>query len=42
MRTVLHDYYAPVYSAREMVCLCCHQSLLSEIHALIGEKAFAR
>jgi hypothetical protein len=42
LRSVLHEYYTPLYSAQEMLRLCYRSSVLPEIHALIGEKSFAK
>jgi hypothetical protein len=42
LRTVLHEYYTPVYSALEMLRLCRRSSVLAEIHGIVGEKCFGR
>jgi hypothetical protein len=42
LRSVLHEYYTPVYSPGEMVRLCRRSTLLAEIHQITGEKCFAR
>jgi hypothetical protein len=42
LRSVLHEYYTPVYSAEEMLRLCRRSTVLAEIHQIVGEKCFAR
>jgi len=42
LRSVLHEYYTPAYSAQEMVRLCRRSTLLAEIHQIAGEKCFAK
>ena len=42
LRSVLHDYYTPVYSAEEMLRLCYRSSVLPEICGIIGEQCFAK
>jgi hypothetical protein len=42
LRSVLHEYYTPVYSDREMLRLCRGSTLSAEIHGIVGEKYFAR
>ena len=41
LRSVIHEYYTPVYSSEEMLRLCRHSSVLAEIHRVVGEKCFA-
>ena len=42
LRSVLHEFYTPTYSTREMLRLCRGSTLLAEIHGIIGEQCFAR
>jgi len=42
LRSVLHEYYTPVYSAQEMVRLTQRSSVLAEIHQAVGEECFAK
>ena len=42
LRSVLHEYYTPVYSAQEMLRLCRRWAVLAEIHQIAGEKCFAK
>ena len=42
LRSVLHEYYTPVYSGAEMLRLCRGSTLLAEIHGITGEKTFAK
>jgi hypothetical protein len=42
LRSVLHEYYTPVYSPEEMLRLCRRSSVLAEIHGIVGEKGFAK
>ena len=41
LRSVLHEFYTPTYSSREMLRLCRGSTLLAEIHGIVGEKCFA-
>ena len=42
LRSVLHEYYTPLYSGSEMLRLCYRSSVLPEIYALIGEQCFVK
>jgi hypothetical protein len=41
LRSVLHEFYTPVYSAEEILRLCRRSTVLAEIHQLVGGKCFA-
>jgi Sigma-70 region 2 len=42
LRSVLQEYYTPVYSPGEMLRLCRRSTVLAEIHQIVGEQCFAR
>jgi hypothetical protein len=42
LRSVLHEYYTPVYSTQEMLRLCYRSTVLPEFHRAVGEKCFGR
>jgi hypothetical protein len=42
LRSVLHEFYTPVYSPEEMLRLSRGSTLLAEIHGIIGEQCFAK
>jgi hypothetical protein len=42
LRSVLHEFYTPVYSTQQMLRLCRRSTVLAEIHGIVGEKCFAR
>jgi hypothetical protein len=41
LRSVLHEYYTPVYSPEEMLRFCYRWTVLPEFHRIVGEKCFA-
>ena len=42
LRTVLHEYYTPVYSSGDMLRLCRGSTVLAEIHQTVGDQCFAK
>jgi hypothetical protein len=42
LRSVLHEFYTPVYSTQEMLRLCYRSTVLPEFHRIVREKCFAR
>jgi hypothetical protein len=42
IRSVLHEYYTPVYSTQEMLRLCYRWTVLPEFCSIVGEKCFGR
>jgi hypothetical protein len=42
LRTVLHEFYTPVYSAQEVLRLCRQSTVLAEVQQIAGEKCFAK
>jgi hypothetical protein len=42
LRSVLHEYYTPVYSTQDMLRLCHRLTVLPEFCSIVGEKCFAR
>jgi hypothetical protein len=42
LRSVLHQYYTPLFSGEEILRLCQHSSVLPQICAIVGEHSFSK
>jgi DNA-directed RNA polymerase specialized sigma24 family protein len=42
LRSLLHEFYTPIFTPEEVLKLCRQSSVLAEIHRVAGEKCFAK